>query len=474
MNEVNDVSMFRDYVGSIIRFYRESKGLTLRSLAEDLEVPFTSLSKMESGDQKIDSEFLVKIADYFGVSLDTMLNRSLEDEGKGIQQRDSDLDFRGALKYILENYLEASSESSKDHEMGNHVRNVIKNIIAKEAELVENRFFIAGSVGQGQWAEIPWISIFIRDITTTATQGYYIVYLFKADMSGVYISLNQGWTYFKKKYKTKLGRKKIKSTADIIRRELNITPVNMNATEINLGGRGDLAQGYENGHIYGRLYTADNLPSSKELISDLKELLASYKEIEYLIGNRSVDQFNDYLLLSDDGHYLEEEQEQEEDYQDIVQLVFSKKMNEFENISARELESEDIPLPKPEPIFDKSKKKRWPRDAQVAAKALHLSKYKCAYDDSHSSFTSKVTGKRYLEMHHLVPMKYQEDFDVRLDRVAQLLALCPTCHRQIHHGTDEEKEQILRKLFYNRREKLEAIGIEIGFKELCKMYNIKS
>lgn len=80
--EVIDVAAFNECLGSVIRFYRESKGLTLRELAGDLAVPFTSLSKMESGDQKIDSEFLVKVADYFGVSIDTMLNRSLEDTEK--------------------------------------------------------------------------------------------------------------------------------------------------------------------------------------------------------------------------------------------------------------------------------------------------------------------------------------------------------------------------------------------------------
>lgn len=44
-------------------------------------------------------------------------------------------------------------------------------MIIEEADLDENRFFIVGSVGQGQWAEIPWISIFIKDIITTATMG---------------------------------------------------------------------------------------------------------------------------------------------------------------------------------------------------------------------------------------------------------------------------------------------------------------
>ncbi|MDI5789132.1 DUF3578 domain-containing protein [Bacillus licheniformis] len=38
---------------------------------------------------------------------------------------------------------------------------------------------------------------FLKNLTTSATRGYYIVYLFSADGSGVYVSLNQGWTYFK-------------------------------------------------------------------------------------------------------------------------------------------------------------------------------------------------------------------------------------------------------------------------------------
>ncbi|SDM14141.1 5-methylcytosine-specific restriction enzyme A [Paenibacillus sp. OK060] len=461
---------YKENIGSTIRFYRESRGLTLKELAEDLDISYASLSKVESENQRIDSEFLLKVADYFGVSNDAMLNRL---ETENINERTGELHIRETLKYILDHYQEARLALFKNHEMGKHVRHIFKDILANEAELVQKRFYIMGSVGQGQWAEIPWMSIFIRDITTTATKGYYIVYLFKADMSGVYISLNQGWTYFKNKYGTKLGREKIRSTSNIIRKKLNITPDHMTATAITLGGRGDLAQGYENGHIFGRYYSADNLPSSKELISDLKELLITYKEIEYMIGERTLEQFNDYLLLSDDGHYLEEEQQQEEDFQNRVQSMLDKKVKIAEKNSMGEIETEDIPLPKPDPVFDKSRKARWPRDAQVAARALHLSKFKCAFDESHVSFTSKVTGKQYLEVHHLVPMRFQGEFDVSLDRESQLLALCPTCHRQIHHGTDEAKEIMLTKLFYDRREKLKAIGIEIDTDELCQMYGIE-
>lgn len=146
--EVVIMSEFRDYLGSFIRLYRESKGLTLRELADYIDVPFTSLSKMESGDQRIDSEFLVKLADYFGVSIVTILSRSLDEADKDAHQRENKPGIREALRYILDNYQGARSEIFK-----NHVRNVIKKMIIEEADLDENRFFIVGSVGQGQWAE---------------------------------------------------------------------------------------------------------------------------------------------------------------------------------------------------------------------------------------------------------------------------------------------------------------------------------
>ena len=49
----------------------------------------------------------------------------------------------------------------------------------------------------GNWAQLPWIAIFNPKITKSAQSGYYIVYLFREDMKGVYISLNQGVTEYK-------------------------------------------------------------------------------------------------------------------------------------------------------------------------------------------------------------------------------------------------------------------------------------
>lgn len=452
-------------VGEAIRSYRESSGLTLRQFAEILDVPFTSLSKMEVGDQRVDSEILIKVADYFNVSLDQMLNRSLESTDNDPNPGNASITIRDVLENIMMRYLSAKNDDFKEHPVGEYVRNTAKNVLLRESELNENDYFVVGSVGQGQWAEVPWLSTYARKITTTATKGYYVVYLFKADMSGVYVSLNQGWTYFKEKYGTKIGRKKIVKTASMVREQLNTVPAHLQETEIDLKSTGDLGKGYESGHIFGRYYDLHALPSAKEIINDLQALSLAYKEIEGLIGNRTIEQFNDDLLLMDDGQFLEEE-DKEVQYQEKVQ---ERLLIEGES---EKTEEEELPEERPEPVTDKGGKKRWPRDTVAAATALRQANYRCAYDPNHTTFTSKATKKPYTESHHLVPMKLQGSFKYKLDRTVNILSLCASCHRTIHLGIDEVKEIMLRKFYDESRDLLEKVGIEITFSDLKKAYNI--
>src|SRR5262245_52158871 len=41
---------------------------------------------------------------------------------------------------------------------------------------------------------VPWIAVLDPDITTTAQEGLYIVYLYRVDLSRIYLSMNQGAT----------------------------------------------------------------------------------------------------------------------------------------------------------------------------------------------------------------------------------------------------------------------------------------
>ncbi|MBT2734120.1 MrcB family domain-containing protein [Bacillus sp. ISL-7] len=461
------VTDYNKVAGESIRFYRESKGLSLRDLSGLLKIPYTSIAKMENGDQRVDSDVLVKMADIFDVSLDRMLNRQ-QNKTRLTSSKVNPANVQDNFKHVLDGYLNAKNETFKGHSMGKAVRETLKDSIIDVASLNDDMYLVTGSVGQGQWAEIPWVAIFLRNLTTTATKGYDIVYLFTENMDGFYISLNQGYTYYKEKYGTKVGKEKIKAVSSILRNKLHTVPDRLKGDQINLKGNGNLSQGYEGGHIFGRYYSKNSLPSSEELIQDLLDLIIVYRELEGIIGNRSIEQFNDYLLLEDNGQFLEIE-EKEEQYQDSVFAVQLEENNLFEN---EEEEDEDYPEERPDPIVDKGGKKRWPRDAKVAAKALKLSNYLCACEEKHETFISKATGNQFMEAHHLVPMKLQIQFDFHLDKVSNILSLCPVCHRLLHHGPDEVKKTILEKLFYERMDKLKKIGILINFNDLKKAYGI--
>ena len=49
-----------------------------------------------------------------------------------------------------------------------------------------------GSIGIGMIADVPWVAVFDASGPASAKNGYYLVYLFAADGSAVYLSLNQG------------------------------------------------------------------------------------------------------------------------------------------------------------------------------------------------------------------------------------------------------------------------------------------
>ena len=48
--------------------------------------------------------------------------------------------------------------------------------IIEKSFLPDSKYKIEGSIGQGGIAEIPWICVFDKEITTKATEGYFIVF----------------------------------------------------------------------------------------------------------------------------------------------------------------------------------------------------------------------------------------------------------------------------------------------------------
>ena len=59
-----------------LKFLREKKGISQVRLAIELNLNQNSISRYETGAREADYETLIKLADYFGVSIDYLLERT--------------------------------------------------------------------------------------------------------------------------------------------------------------------------------------------------------------------------------------------------------------------------------------------------------------------------------------------------------------------------------------------------------------
>lgn len=134
----------------------------------------------------------------------------------------------------------------------------------------------------------------------------------------------------------------------------------------------------------------------------------------------------------------------------------------FENIH-EQIKSMDIEIP----IANKQivTINTWKRSSIIKMQSIESAGYKCEINSNHKTFTAKRTGKPYMEGHHALPMKYQNRFQNSLDIYANVICLCPTCHRRLHYGVESEKMNVVDKIYYDRSDRLDASGIKIGKEE---------
>lgn len=78
-------------------------------------------------------------------------------------------------------------------------------------------------------------------------------------------------------------------------------------------------------------------------------------------------------------------------------------------------------------------------------------------------------GHPYMEGHHALSMKYQNKFSKSLDVYANIICLCPICHRLLHYGIAAEKETVLDKIYFDRSKRFTACGIKISKEDFKKL-----
>ena len=137
------------------------------------------------------------------------------------------------------------------------------------------------SFGQGGWAEVPNFALMDARETDRPSAGLYMVYLMRADASGLVLSLNQGSAdlIFEAKgrvYGVLAGR------AGRVRDALKPDPLRekgFTSDAIDLGSTGQYPRAYAAGSIFAKTYEAGAIPSAEALAADLSVLHAAYQSV---------------------------------------------------------------------------------------------------------------------------------------------------------------------------------------------------
>lgn len=190
----------------------------------------------------------------------------VKDDGEKGGSMNSNL--REKFLTVMNEYLQAKTERFAGHKMGSVVRNEMTTEITRLPFIDHNQYVVTGSVGQGNWAAVPWLAIMNKDITKSTQSGYYIVYLFSEDMERLYLTIAQGVT--------KTDKDELDKIKEEIRVQIHMSQKVKKDDEIFLG-TSTKAKGYANSTAAYIAYDANKMPSEKELVEDLEEMLRYYE-----------------------------------------------------------------------------------------------------------------------------------------------------------------------------------------------------
>ncbi|MBU2936516.1 MULTISPECIES: MrcB family domain-containing protein [Pacificibacter] len=247
---------------------------------------------------------------------------------------------------------------------------------------------LKASVGNGQWAAVPWLAFFDPLITTTATKGFYVVYLINAQDNSIFLSMNQGTTAVYEEFGRRRGREVMKRRSiDMSDRVADLIQ-SFSRDPIDLGSTEDLPAGYEAGHAFGKRY-ASSMLSEDECLTDLREILHIYE----VLVNRGGLTPSDVMASEVQGQTIEETRK----------LVLSQRIE---------------------------------RSSKVRRAVLAVKPPKCEACGLMPEIDYSFDGRPEqipLDVHHSKPLFELAEGEAKRYRVPEdFLVLCPSCHRMIH------------------------------------------
>ena len=111
----------------------------------------------------------------------------------------------------------------------------------------------------------------------------------------------------------------------------------------------------------------------------------------------------------------------------------------------------------------------WKRSNILRTQAIQFANNKCELDGTHVSFIAEKDHKPYMEGHHALPMKLQDKFNHSLDVYANIVCLCPLCHKRIHYGLKSERKELIGRIYDERFSRLIDSGIKIDKRDYIEL-----
>lgn len=192
--------------------------------------------------------------------------------------------FREAMVEILVGYAEArkSTPFGGENPIIGAFKRATQSLQASPGVKEHARVRVSYSAGQGNWARVPWIALMDDRLTRTTQSGVYCVYLFREDLSGVYLTLNQGVTEPKRQLGPTAGRQLLRDRVTQLRQAVGPALADAGFTiddHIDLHTSSSLASDYESAAIAYKCYDSSDVPDDTELSHDLDQLLRAYEGI---------------------------------------------------------------------------------------------------------------------------------------------------------------------------------------------------
>ncbi len=297
------------------------------------------------------------------------------------------------LNEPIENYLTEKSKSFGGNELAAKFRKDFPSEIEKII-VDNNRFKVVGSPGKGNWTECPWIAILDVLITDSPQKGYYPVLIYKSDMSGIYLSLNQGVTDVIENYK-KEAISVLKLRAQDFRAKIDFDSKNY-LIDIDLNSTTRNAKHYQAGNIIAKYYPKESLPNSLQLRNDLTEILELYENLTY-----SDNSFSD----------------------DLITTGFERKQIRLH--------------------------RRIERNTSLSKKVKKLKGYRCEACEIKLTEIYGDIGKDFIEAHHLNPISELGIGSFKVDLINDFAVLCSNCHSMIHKLDDPSDLNKLKQIIKN-------------------------